>query len=117
MVVKCHKCGTVYDFGKDAFVEAGMTMAEVKDFMESQDTIVFGTYDVLPEEQEKGALNPDNVYMAWQSPLSEPKRSRLLKEALQTIEKSLACGQKREWHCCKCNTVQPYKNGFSKTDS
>lgn len=109
-VVKCRNCGTVYDFGKDAFVEAGMTMAEVKDFMESQGAIVIGTYGVLPEEQEKGSLNPDNVYMAWQSqsPLSE-KRDRLLREALQTIEKSLARGQKREWRCCKCNTVQPYR--------
>ena len=114
MVVKCRNCGTVYDFGKGAFVEAGMTMAEVKDFEESQGAIVIGTYDVLPEEQEKGSLNPDNVYMAWQSPLSETERDRLLREALRTIEKSLARGQKREWRCCKCNTVQSYREKNAK---
>lgn len=110
LVVKCCKCGTVYDFGRDAFVEYSMTMAEVAEFEKSLGVNVIGSYAVLPEEEEKGSLSPDEVYMACQSPLPKSERDRLLRDTLHKIEKSFAKGQKREWRCSKCKTVQRYRN-------
>jgi len=109
--VTCRKCGTVYDFGKDAFVEAQMTMAQVWEFMRSEGTRIVGTpsAEVLPEELEKGALRPDNVYMARRSPLPPAKRQELLKESLEMIAASLSRGDKREWCCWNCGEVQRYR--------
>jgi len=87
-----------------------MTMAEVAEFDKSQGVSVIGSYAVLPEEEEKGSVSPDEVYMAWQSPLPKSRRDALLREALIKIRESLAKGQKREWRCCQCKTVQRYEN-------
>jgi len=95
---------------QDAFVEYSMTMAEVAEFDKSQGVSVIGSYAVLPEEEEKGSVSPDEVYMAWQSPLPKSRRDALLREALIKIRESLAKGQKREWRCCQCKTVQRYEN-------
>jgi len=117
IILKCCKCGTVYDFTKDAYVEYSMTMAEVSEFQksqqfqESQGTItIVGSYTVLPEEAEKGSLLPDKVYIGCKSPLPKSELNRLLREELDKIEKSLAKGQKREWRCSNCGTVQRYRS-------